>query len=442
MLLPRVFYASVLSMAFNIRLGAAIGLMLCVSGCQSHVSVEPMTAGSATAMAGESSSPPTVEYSNYWEAMENLDFEYARRYAFEPDLISFSAGLEKVVKGQVNEAAQLLYPLARSSANKLVKDRSNAIMGSLYFNQPGSFKSFLASKGYKLTTDLAIRYPSSPVTLPIAFSHFGTPVVEVMVNGQKKFFWVDTGSGITAIASDKAASCGVSPLPIPAISVGTATHKNISAQPAVINSLSLGDIQLTNVPTMILNRSDLEFNHGVAINYGFGAYQEKVAVDGIIGWNLIQRFRMEIDYKRKLLTLSTPTPGGGPDRNFFWLGFPIIQLTTLEGRTLAFGLDTGAKESLITDNILKKIGDRKVTRQERSMTSLGGSQTYQAQSIEDLQLVLTGYKVTFHKITTGVSVPGAFIKLDGILGGDFAREGKIVIDATRGEFEFHQDSRD
>ena len=66
-------------------------------------------------------------------------------------------------------------------------------------------------------------------------------------------------------------------------------------------------------------------------------------IDGIVGFDIISRLNIRIDYLNSTVRLakSVKMPGRAPTRNLFWVGTPIVRLIAPGGVPVHLGLDTG-----------------------------------------------------------------------------------------------------
>jgi hypothetical protein len=160
-------------------------------------------------------------------------------------------------------------------------------------------------------------------------------------------------------------------------------------------------------------------------------------IEGIIGWNAIQNLFLEIDYQNKVTTVQKAVKYEVPNRNFFLVGgYPIVQLRSEDGIPLNFGLDTGARESWITENLLKKLNISETRKTTKTIGSAGGSEKVESKVVPDLNLILNDYQLTFKSIGTRPANLDEFVELDGVLGGDVFENGRIRIDFVNGIFDF------
>ncbi len=383
--------------------------------------------------------PVVREYATFWDAMENADLSFVKENTLDHDQTVFATALAHIMAGRMDSAIPLLDGLLESTEDSLVREHSGKILASILFTQsrwkelldmpadpddsePDSGKVLV--EAFHTGPVEEVVFPAQPVTLPIALSKTGSPIVEVVVNGHKKKFWLDTGAGLSVVASDVAESCGISPVGRGPIEVGTATTKKIEGGPAIIAELNIGGIIFRNHPALILNEDDLELK--------LLGFIRILKIDGIIGWNAIQNIAMEIDYRNKSLTMRQSVETSDTDRNFFWLGYPIIRLWTEDGTGLNFGMDTGARRSSIQDNIFGKVGGG--NRNKKIMIgSAGGMERTDVKILDHLSLVFNRLLLKFEKIATQPADPGVFIKLDGVLGSDIAQNGTLMLDFRAGK---------
>lgn len=120
------------------------------------------------------------------------------------------------------------------------------------------------------------------------------PLIRVRVNGKEATFFIDTGAAEVVLDAEFARELGVKQF---GSEVGTfAGGKKASVQHGKIDSLTLGDWTLENVPVGILNTR--------VFSKDLGAKQ----IDGIIGTVLFYHFLATLDYPKGELILRRKTP--------------------------------------------------------------------------------------------------------------------------------------
>lgn len=386
-------------------------------------------------------SQKAIEYETFWEAMENIDFSYLREHQINGEQQSFAEALKLTVAGNIEGAENEFRKLHISSDDSLIKKHSKEILGNLLLFQSKweallelftdaddtTYNNIRLVEAFSKSPEESYSFPAQPAIIPMELSLSGCPVIEVEINGHKKKFWIDTGAGLSVVASDIAKECNIFPIGTGKIKAGTGTSKKVDAQPAIIENLRTGEISIKNHPVIIIDKKDLEFKL-------FGLFRI-MKIDGIIGWNAIQNIDIEIDYRNKVTTIKKPIKIDSPNRNFFWLDYPIVTLINQEGTKLNFGLDTGARKTSLTDNILKKISVNNVHIKKKTIGSAGGFEKIESKIIPELTLILNGYGLHFNNIGTHPAKGSVFVKLDGVLGSDVFKNGRVKIDYLNGILE-------
>jgi predicted aspartyl protease len=127
--------------------------------------------------------------------------------------------------------------------------------------------------------------------LPFTLAHPSKPLVmiPVEVEGHTLRFAVDTGASITVISPEVARRCEVAATSMPAMTGGGGA---VAASAAVIPSLAIGPVRLSRVRVAVA-----EFLEPLGQTLG-------TTLDGIIGTNVLRRFRVTFDYPGQTLRLA------------------------------------------------------------------------------------------------------------------------------------------
>jgi hypothetical protein len=159
-------------------------------------------------------------------------------------------------------------------------------------------------------------------------------------------------------------------------------------------------------------------------------------VDGIIGWDVIRRFDILMDYQKGEIVLGRPAllgTSGTPLQNLTWVGKPFVLLRTRNGATLHFTLDTGAQTSFLNASILRKTGAQTQIARSR-VFGIAGTSGHTGRIIPSLTLSVAGRSMRLENVIVYGPTYSGLIGCDGILGSDIAQFGAIRIDATNGIF--------
>jgi clan AA aspartic protease (TIGR02281 family) len=255
-------------------------------------------------------------------------------------------------------------------------------------------------------------------------------IVLVRVNGKEYHFWLDTGSTITVLSSDVARSTGISPLTDDTFTI--ATFAGVApAKPAVVKRLEIGGIVLTNTPAIVIDAQLMKVQATAE-----GVPWNGLRVDGIIGWDTIRQFDLSMNYGDGIVTIKQPLDlgtRGTSSQNLTWVGRPLVDVTTKQGSTLHFTIDTGAQVSFLNASAVKKAGVAAVSSNARpyGIARNGGRS---AQAVSALRLGVGAKSLLLRDLIVYSPASSGIIHCDGILGSDIARFGTIRIDATNGLF--------
>lgn len=429
--LPRGFRAPALRGALAGFALLAGGASEGVGGTRDGLTVEP--AGPAAADA-----PPRT-YSGLWLALEDAAFtaEAVRRAG--PEEQQFARALGALVEGRADDAEPPLRELAATTRDETLQREARRLLARLLAHRVRWAHAEAAARGgtdasedepllsaFKSLPPETFEASGAEQVLPLERSRSGSPVVELSVNGRKQRFWIDTGAGLTVVASHVAEACGLRPLGKGEGPVKTATTRVVHARPTVIGELRLGDFVFRNHPALILRRDDLRFRL-------FGLFT-LIGIDGILGWPAIEKLDLTLDLPAQTLTLRRPRPRSEP-RNLFWSGYPIVRMAGPAGEPLLFGLDTGGRRSSARQRLIDKTGVAVVRRGSRRVGGAGGLVRQEVRNLAPLTLRVDGCKLRFDGLETSEREYAAILKLDGILGADLAGQARLRIDAANGRFD-------
>jgi hypothetical protein len=387
---------------------------------------------------------------SFWIAMTNLDPDYVLTHPVAADEREFAGALKLVMSGSPGEAELVLDSLARHASDSIVRSASHILLTAALQYQD-KWKELaevsphtsvekdptdtdragveLWANAFKSVPDRTLTFQASSVVMPLSVSAAGTPVIPVQINGKQKYFWLDTGSSMSIISSDVATECGVEPLVSDTLEVATTTGR-VAARPAAIRKIDIGGISISNSTAMIVASGLME----IRID-DLQAPATTAKIDGIIGFDIIRRLKVEFDYTNGSVRLAKPVQStSAPQRNFFWVGTPIVRVVSSTGVPLHLGLDTGAQETYATERLLDKVRVRTFVGERKRIGGFAGLKEFRGRFIADLRLGLRGKTLLFQKLLVFTPLVTTFISLDGVLGSDIGRTGVVQIDATNGVF--------
>jgi predicted aspartyl protease len=388
-----------------------------------------------------------LEYNSVWEQMRNLDFDFSDQFDRTEEHDIFVNALKLILDSDYTHAKELVKDIYFSTNDSAMKYFSNQVLTDLLFfesnwseilqNYQFHTKDLDDADNIMISVDAYNKAPkeefiwqadSFPVHTIQSVS--GAPIVEVKVNGNSFWFWVDTGANYSVIASDAADIANIVPLTFKRSKALTATVMKVNYLPAIIDEFLIGDLIIKNHPAIILNDFDLRFRI-------FGS-NRLTKIDGIIGWKLLQNLDITLNYSNNNTIIRKPIERDSVNKNFFWLGIPIMRIESTSGRELYFGLDTGMERSIITESILEKMYFDNVYWVTREEVSAGGALYNFANVVPRLDIIIDGEPVSIDDVGTGAKTKDYFISIDGIIGSDVLYNRVLRIDCMNGFFSYEK----
>lgn len=385
--------------------------------------------------------------------MSSLDTGYVSREPATDEQRAFARALGLIMRGQHDDAALTMDSIGAVTGDTMIRAASRVLLTAmLQYQHKWKLLAELSSRTKADTsTDLdrdkagveswasafrsvparVIAFPSGPEEVPLLLSPTGAPMIPVVINGRERYFWLDTGSSLSILASNVADELGIKPLLRDTLEVVTTTGR-VAAQPAAIGRLQIGRIRISNATAMIVSSDLLR----VSVGDG-GGPAVTVQIEGVIGFDIISQMDLRIDYVNRRVTLIAPVrnarlPRTG--RNLFWVGIPIVRLVTSKGVPLHFNLDTGAQETYSTQGLITKTRAKTFSAERRLVGGIAGIRVVHGTFIDQVRVTMGGQPVLLRKLLVFAPAFSSFVTMDGILGSDIGRGGLVRIDATNGLF--------
>jgi hypothetical protein len=386
---------------------------------------------------------------NYWEALAELRPDEAVESARTPAEKEFAESLKALMEGDIAKAENGFGDLRRTAKDSIIRSGSRVIytatlqyqekwpaLAALKTDQGGSRADSTDKASIELWADAfrnvppkSLTFESQSARLDMTVSAVGTPLVPVRIGGRVYNFWLDTGSSMTMLASDVASDLNVLPIVSDTLEIVTSTGR-VSAMPAVIPELRIGQVVVRNAPTMIVNETMMRMREPKPVNQA-----PQVKIDGIIGFDIIRQLDVEVDYGDGVIRVRNPAYSRHEaNRNMFWVGLPVVRITSTDGIPLHFALDTGAQLTFVTETLLDKLQLEAARIENRRVGGLGGEVSLRAPVLPDLRAVVRGFPIVFRGAFVRAPVYQVLAALDGVLGGDVWDTGIVRIDMTNGIF--------
>ena len=375
--------------------------------------------------------------------MEKLEtFQFAEVESNEENN-GFGAALTFIIEGEDLLAIQELKNVYATTDDSSLKSHAANLLFELYFarsewnqmesegllDEPTIEKSNrLIGKACKMSEPAAFTFSDQPIRIPMIPSLTGCPTIEVLMNGKKKFFWLDTGAGMTVVSHSSAKECDINLLNEKEVSVGNSSNQDLTTDLAFIDSIEIMNLLIRRQPALVLSDNLLEIQ--------LPNTKEVMVIDGIIGWDVIQHLHLEIDYKQKQVFIQKPTSKEPKEKNLFFCGAPIVKVSADTQTPLYFGLDTGANKTHFGQPLLTKVDNLQVENRTKHAGGLGDVKKREIKSLESLSIQLSPHQnLTFQNVRMMLTDFATFFKLDGVFGSDIAKDGRLIIDYANRIFE-------
>jgi len=385
---------------------------------------------------------------SYWEALAELhpaDAVLAARTESEKE---FAEALDNLMSGDIEMAERRLGVLRQTANDSIIRAGSRVVYTATlqYQEKWGRLselkketpqRSFLHDRAsIELWADAFSNIPpkkfafrSSQSRVLMSMSAVGTPLIPVKIAGKEYNFWLDTGSSLTMLASDVAHDLNIQPLVPDTLEIVTSTGR-VKAQPILVSQLQLGPLVVDNAPAMIVDETMMQMREPESM-----LIAKQVKIDGIIGFDIIRYLDLELDYGESVIKLRNPaTSRPENDRNMFWVGLPVVRMSSGDGLPLHFGLDTGAQVTFVTETLLDKLQVSPARVESRRVGGLGGEVSMRSPVMPDVRVMVRGYPIIFRGAAVRAPVYQVLASLDGVLGGDIWNSGIVRIDMTNGVF--------
>jgi len=392
--------------------------------------------------------PRPSRHINYWEAIADLHPDEAVEAARTPSERAFAQSLRSLMAGDLDSAEKGFGQLRRTATDSIIRTGSRVIYTATlqYQEKWGALAALRAESSepktdrtdrasierwaaaFKDVPEKSLSFSAQSALLPMSVSEVGTPLIQVRIGGKSYNFWLDTGSSMTMLASDVAQDLNILPLVADTLEIVTSTGR-VSANPSLIPEMQIGQVVVRNAPTMIVTESMMR------ISEARPDQSTRMKLDGIIGFDIIRQLDIEVDYGEGTMRLRNPANSRHfPERNMFWVGLPVVGITSTGGIPLHFGLDTGAQLTFVTETLLEKLQLEATRTESRRVGGLGGEISLTAPVLPDLRVLVRGFPILFKGAVVRAPVYQVLASLDGVLGGDIWNSGVVRIDMTNGIF--------
>ena len=386
-------------------------------------------------------------YETFWKALADVNVQAAWIVADSREQRKLADAIEAFMGGNNAEADSIVVPLL-SAQDSVVRNAARITYGAILTAEGNWTRlAFYADSAKSESRDAAgvetwasafrgvstsVSFADSISVVPLDRSRSGVPIVPVRVNGITRHFWLDTGSSITILTSDVADASHVEGVNGDTLELVTSVGR-LPTQAAVVSSLKVGGVTVTNARAMIVSPGALQMRE---VSSGLMPQ----TIDGVIGFDVIRSLDLTIDDVNDRVIIRKPSPrasrkGDDHARNLSWYGVPIVTLLSETGAAVHLVLDTGAEETFGTPGMATKTHARWRAAERRTVQGFGGSKSESGIVIPSVRLYLGDTPLTFKRIFLYEARYPTIFALDGTLGADVGRGGIVRIDMTNGRLD-------
>jgi predicted aspartyl protease len=266
--------------------------------------------------------------------------------------------------------------------------------------------------------------PSSQLSMRT--SRPDVPRVEIRLNAKQPVTAVIDSGAVLSIASRALADR----LAIRSLGNFKGTFFGLLGEPievdfGILDSMTLGDIVVQNVPVAIMPDDKMHF-----IVNG----RKDFNIDFLIGANVLKEFRTDLDFPRGTATFTRLTSldrHPAADQNLFIRGFrPYVRGTVNRRGWYTFILDTGSEVTFLNEdqalNLPLNTGTPKM--HNAMLQGLGGSKKRGAR-LDNIEIAIDRWAGTFRSVP--VYSANDQDNAAGILGENYLKNFRVVIDYGR-----------
>jgi predicted aspartyl protease len=250
-----------------------------------------------------------------------------------------------------------------------------------------------------------------PVRLKTSKNLVGTRVAELVVNGVRGPWLLDTGANQSVVSRTFAERLGVMPLQGVASGGSGVTGRQSSVRAAVLPTMQVGGATLTNVVLVVIDDANLRLGNGP------DAYQ----IDAILGYPVFKALGL-VTFRRDEFLAGEGVAANGRGARMYMRGLgPVIECE-VEGRPLLLTFDTGASSTDLSVRYYELFRARADSWKRQNFESAGvGGSIRQTEYVQPRVVMKVGTStVTLQDVSIfPVRMNTAIDLLFGNLGMDF-----------------------
>jgi hypothetical protein len=266
--------------------------------------------------------------------------------------------------------------------------------------------------------------PSSQIAM--RFNRPDVPRIDVRLNGRKTANAViDTGAVISIASERLADEMSIRRLPNIKGTFYGLLGEPISVEFGLLDSVTVGDIVVENVPIAIMPDDKMRF---------IVSGRREFKLDFLLGANFLKEFRTDLDFSRSVVTFTRLTPADrhpAVNQNLFIQGFRPFVRGTINGHGwFVFVLDTGSEITFLNEHQIMNLPITQIAPRLHGalLQGLGGAQK-RGGRIDDLDIGIDRWAGKFRSLPMYSS--GEQENAAGIIGENLLKNFRVIIDYGR-----------
>ncbi len=405
--------------------------ILCLTLCILSACSAPKISVSTSAVR----SRVPITYSDYGKAVNDLDFDAAYSLTDQEEAKKAVRAFQFLIERDATSSVALFQEVKNEQNNYIHSVVLPYCFHHAMFRQCAEWAEAFGQERYASVANGYLQIPAGEMifaegesTLPASFNYGGSPEIEVMVNGKIKKMLVDTGCTHSIISEAVAGECRVKRIGVE-MPMLDSNNKSESSELGYIEDLSLGNLSLKNQPILISKNLSIKLG-------GLTVYR----IDGIIGWDILQKLCVKISWKNNYLRLSPSRKTANTPGNLEALTHPFVTLQNEQGVYFYLHFDTGAMRTELFSKSLSKINQQAISTQAQISLGVHSVSKKRAQKIKNQKFALGDKSFLFNQLScTSERMFSGFVELDGRVGVDLFRKGAIEFDYGSGQIIYTED---
>ncbi|GAB4055087.1 hypothetical protein GCM10028810_65900 [Spirosoma litoris] len=369
-------------------------------------------------------------------ALENFDFKAIEYTTLDSTARDYINAIEHSLYHRFDKAEALMKKVALRTDSPLSKVARYYLLTDLYFWR-GNYADYVQFSDqtnekqvfYKLAKALAahqatqIQFTQDSLLIPVTIKKHSYIVAEVLLNGKPVRLILDSGANFSTISQKLSDELKVKYLADTDIlnSVGTTLKTPVG----LLDSLSIGTVQLTNVPVFYTKKNK---------------FFKRIHVDGLLGWDVLHKLSYTADFKAQTLIIRKPLIDTTAKKNLFGIGLPFLTVHTTSGSQLNMFFDSGSNSVDLTTNGVAKLGDYKTTQRPGMVSGIGKTKIGWFRYVKNFTFEVDQKQLIYKRAYLS-PLNDRFIlniKRDGILSNAPFQKGKLTIDYRNNHFDYKE----